>query len=60
MSDDGNQMGGRKYIAQLPQDGAEVIQIKRVFIANRGEIARRVIQTCRLLGLVSIAIYVDE
>jgi urea carboxylase len=31
--------------------------IRRVLIANRGEIACRIIRTCKELGLVSIAIY---
>jgi urea carboxylase len=31
--------------------------VRKVLIANRGEIACRIIKSCRQLGLVSIAIY---
>lgn len=32
-------------------------KIKKVFIANRGEIACRIIKSCRELGLTSVCIY---
>lgn len=38
----------------------EFTNIKRVLIANRGEIASRIIKTCKKYNLVSIAIYSKE
>lgn len=48
------------YIAPIPQDDHGQPRIRRILIANRGEIACRVIATCQKLNTVAIAIYVDE
>lgn len=48
------------FVAEPPlgKDGRPIIQ--KVMIANRGEIACRIIHTCRKLNIVSLAVYVDE
>ncbi|KAM5356865.1 hypothetical protein ACJ41O_003511 [Fusarium nematophilum] len=48
------------WVAPMPLQEDGTRRIKSVLIANRGEIACRVIATCRKLQIKSIAIYADE
>ncbi|VUC32638.1 unnamed protein product [Clonostachys rosea] len=48
------------WTAQLPVSNEGIRKISRILIANRGEIACRIIKTCRLMGITSIAIYTKE
>ena len=40
--------------------GGEVFVIKKILIANRGEIAVRIINTCRLMGIATVAIFAED
>lgn len=48
------------FVAQLPAAKTGGRHVKRVLITNRGEIACRIIATCKKLNLTSIAIYAEE
>ena len=52
--------GSAKFVARPPTTVNGKPRVHRLLIANRGEIACRIISTCKVLGIVSIAIYTDQ
>src|SRR5262249_18275750 len=39
---------------------SDMVPIRRLMVANRAEIARRVFRTCRLMGIATAAVYADQ
>lgn len=48
------------FVAPLPASNDGTTKIRKLLIANRGEIACRIIQTCKKLGIATVTIYVEE
>lgn len=51
--------GNDLNLPPLPTDGEGRPRITKILIANRGEIACRVIDSCKKLGITSVAVFTD-
>ena len=41
----------------ISTSNAETVMFKKILIANRGEIALRIIRTCKEMGISTVAVY---
>ena len=51
--------GNELNLPPLPTDSQGNPRITKILISNRGEIACRVIDSCKKLGIASVAVFTD-
>lgn len=48
------------FVAALPPVKDGTTRVRKLLVANRGEIACRIISTCKELGIATVALYTQE